>query len=112
MTKTRAILCGAAALVFFSDCSIQVRPRGTTYEHTDFKLEIRSNTTWTAVTDDGRSVDGEFNETIDLPDDTSPVCAVVSKTSVDGWVRARVTPGGSWIETRAPEGSVAPCSNI
>ena len=100
------------ALLGLTACSIQLRPRGTSYERTDFKLEIRSNTTWTALIDGSRSVDGDFNETLDLPDDEQPVCAVVTKTAADGYLRARVTPGGSWIETSEPEGSVAPCSSI
>ncbi len=92
-------------------CSIQLRPRGPSYEITDYRVEIRSSTTWTAVVDDGRAVDGEFNQTLDLPDETRPVCAVVTKKTVDGFVRAWVTPGGRWVETDSPNGSVAPCSS-
>ena len=93
-------------------CGIQFRPRGTTYEITDYKLEIRSNTSWTASVDDNRAVDSEFNDPLDLPDEVQPVCAVVTKNTVEGYVRARVTPGGGWVETELPNGSVTPCSRL
>ena len=91
-------------------CSLQVRPRGSTYEITDYKLEIRSNTTWSASYDDGKAHDGEFNDTIDLPDDIPPVCAVVTKKTEDGYVRARVAPTGGWIETSMANGTISPCA--
>lgn len=92
-------------------CSIQLRPYGSSFEVTNFRLEIRSDTQWTAVDSDNRGTDDEFNRTIDLPDHPPPVCAVVTKRTEEGYVRARVTPGGGWVETDRPNDSISPCSN-
>ncbi len=114
MLNTRPSPAMALGLVlmaaFFIGCSLQVRPRGSTFEITDYKLEIRSNTTWTASYDDGRAVDGEFNNTIDLPNDIPPVCAIVTKKTEDGYIRARIAPTGGWIETSMANGTISPCA--
>ncbi len=108
----RSILMGILALaVGLTACGLQLRPRGTSYDRSNFKLEIRSNTQWTAVVNDHRSIDGEFNETLGLAGEVPPVCAVVTKSTSSGWIRARVTPGGGWLETRLPDGSLTPCSD-
>ena len=103
-------LFSVAGFSLLTSCGVQVGPRGSSLTVGDYKLEIKSNTSWTAVVGGNRAIDGEFNETIDLPDDAQPFCAAVTKRTVDGYIRARVVPGGEWVETDEPAGSIAPCS--
>ena len=103
-------LFSVAEFFFLASCGVQLGPRGASLTLSDYKLEIKSNTLWTAVVDGSRAVDGELDETIDLQNEARPVCATVTKRTVDGYIRARINPGGEWVETDEPVGKIDPCS--
>lgn len=84
----------------------------------DIVAEVESSTSWSGAFGD-RTVDGQGNASVDLPDDP-PQCVVVQKQTSAGSLSVRVVvsggfltagaSGSEWVTTTAAFGVVSVCT--
>ncbi|HUV29525.1 MAG TPA: hypothetical protein VMY05_00340 [Acidobacteriota bacterium] len=103
----RLLLLCCLCLILLAGCGI------------DYKCEVTSNTSWSGIFAD-RTVDGEGDQTVDIPDDP-PECVVVQKETEKGYLRIKLIAEGGWflnsaddrpsVTTTAKYGIVSDCTH-